>query len=93
VVKWKEVSLIKFSQICFQIQLTLSLDLAQLVPNPEVGVAENIELEEEQILEIIEVDIFTQCVMKRFDVPAMKEPGEANNKRNYETEESFHLFF
>ena len=56
----------------------------------------NIEIEEEKDLEIIEVDILTQSVLKKFDVPKIEDNIEIDSKYNDEIVEGghgYHLFF
>ena len=56
----------------------------------------NVEIKDEKVLEIIEVDIFTQSVLKRFNVPNIEDNTEIDSKYNDEIVESghgYHLFF
>jgi hypothetical protein len=56
----------------------------------------NVQIKDEKVLEIIEVDILTQNVMKRFDVPYLQDDIEIDSKYNDEIVEhghGYHLFF
>lgn len=55
-----------------------------------------ITIEDEQMLEIIEVDISTLHVLKRYDVPNISNNSDITSQYNDETVESghgYHLFF